>query len=100
MRCFFMGKSISEKEIKNALYKKAIGYEANEVVEEFVLDEGGDYKLSKRKVTKKHISPDLTAVKMLLEKIESKTEIYSDMSDEELMREKLRLLEILEKLKK
>ncbi len=95
-----MKKKSLEKEITNALYKKAFGYDTNEVVEEFVLDEGGDYKLSKRKVTKKHISPDLTAVKMLLEKIESKTEIYSDMSDEELMREKLRLLEILEKLKK
>ncbi len=95
-----MKKKSLEKEITNALYKKAFGYDTNEVVEEFVLDEGGDYKLSKRKVTKKHISPDLTAVKMLLEKIESKTEVYSDMSDEELMREKLRLLEILEKLKK
>ena len=95
-----MKKKSLEKDITNALYKKAFVYDTNEVVEEFVLDEGRDYKLSKRKVTKKHISPDLTAVKMLLEKIESKTEIYSDMSDEELMREKLRLLEILEKLKK
>ena len=54
-----MSKSISEKEIKNALYKKAIGYEANEVVEEFVLDESGDYKLNKKKVTKKHISQEI-----------------------------------------
>ena len=98
MRCFFMGKSISEKEIKNALYKKAIGYEANEVVEEFVLDESGD--LSKKKVTKKHISPDLAAVKLLLEKLEKKTEKYANLTDEQLLQEKLRLLELLEKSKK
>ena len=87
-----------EEPFANALYKKAFGYDTNEVVEEFVLDEGGDYKLSKRKVTKKHISPDLSAVKMLLD--ETKTEVYSDMTEEELMREKLRLLEILENYKK
>ncbi|MCI6542797.1 MAG: hypothetical protein MR423_03280 [Firmicutes bacterium] len=95
-----MRKKNLEKEITNALYKKAFGYDTNEVVEEFVLDEGGDYKLSKRKVTKKHISPDLSAVKMLLDKLETKTEVYSDMTEEELMREKLRLLEILENYKK
>lgn len=95
-----MRKKNLEKEITNALYKKAFGYDTNEVVEEFVLDEGGDYKLSKRKVTKKHISPDLSAVKMLLDKLETKTEVYSDMTAEELMKEKLRLLEILENYKK
>lgn len=95
MWCFFM-KKISEKEIKQALYKKALGYDANEVVEEFVLDESGDYKLSKRKVTKKHISPDLSAVKLLLEKVEKKSEKYSKMTDEELIREKLKLIELLE----
>ena len=95
MWCFFMSK-ISEKEIKKALYKKAVGYEANEVVEEFVLDESGDYKLSKRKVTKKHISPDLSAVKLLLEKVEKKTDKYSEMTDEQLIKEKLKLLELLE----
>ncbi len=95
-----MSKNISEKEIKNALYKKAIGYEANEVVEEFVLDESGDFKLSKKKVTKKHISPDLAAVKILLEKLEKKTEKYANLSDEQLIREKLRLVELLEKYNK
>lgn len=89
-------KKISEKEIKKALYKKALGYDANEVVEEFVLDESGDYKLSKRKVTKKHISPDLSAVKLLLEKVEKKSDRYSKMTDEELIREKLKLIEMLQ----
>ena len=40
-----MSKKFSEKNIPEAIYKKAVGYEANEVVEEFVLDEKGEYKL-------------------------------------------------------
>ena len=94
-----MAKRFSEKEIKNVLYKKAIGYEANEVVEEFILSEDGDYKLSKRKVTKKHISPDLSAVKLLLEKVEKKTDKYSEMTDEQIINEKLKLLQMLEDAK-
>lgn len=94
-----MGK-ISEKELNNALYKKAVGYETNEVVEEYVVDERGDYKLSKKKVTKKHVSPDLTAVKILLDKVEKKSGKYEKMTDEQLYAEKLRLIEILESFKK
>lgn len=94
-----MSKKFSEKKIDEAIYKKAVGYEANEVVEEFVLDEKGEYKLNKRKITKKHISPDLSAAKLLLEKAEEKKDKYSTMTDEELYREKVRLLELLESLK-
>jgi hypothetical protein len=88
----------SEKEINNALYKKAIGYEENEVVEEYVLEKEGGYKLNKKKVTKKHISPDMTAVKLLFEKMSQKSESdVKNLTDEELYREKLKLLEMLEK---
>ena len=41
-----MSKKFSEKKIDEAIYKKAVGYEANEVVEEFALDEKGEYKLN------------------------------------------------------
>ncbi len=95
-----MRKNKLEKEINNALYKKAFGYDANEVVEEFVVSDDGDYKLSKRKITKKHISPDLNAVKILLDNIEQKNDRFESMSDEELLKEKLKLLELLEKYKK
>ena len=93
-----MGKKISSKKIDEAIYKKALGYEANEVVEEFVLDESGEYKLNKRKITKKHISPDLSAVKLLLEKATEKKGRYSKMTDEQLYKEKLKLLELLENI--
>lgn len=85
------------KELDKALYKKALGYETDEVVEEYVYDESGDFKLNKKKVTKKYISPDLQSVKMLLDKLNSnKVNKYRDLSDEELLLEKKKLLEKLE----
>lgn len=85
-----------EEKIRKALLKKALGYQANEVVEEYVLDEDGNEKLSKKKVTKKHISPDISAVRMLLERYY--TDIADDirnMTDEELLAERARLLKLI-----
>ena len=82
-------KTISD--FKQVLIKKALGYDVKEVVEEYVSDEDGTVKLSKKKVTKKNVPPDLTALKMLLESDKP----ISSMSDEELEKEKTRLLELL-----
>lgn len=85
-----------EEKIRKALLKKALGYQTNEVVEEYVLDEDGNAKLSKKKVTKKHISPDISAMRVLLERYY--TDIADDirnMSDEELLAERTRLLKML-----
>lgn len=90
----------SEKELNKALYKKAIGYEANEVVEEYSIDESGGCILNKKKVTKKHISPDLTAAKLLLEKFSDNGDNQiKSMTEDELNKEKLELLEKLSKKK-
>lgn len=90
---------IISKELDNALYKKAVGYETNEVVEEYVCDEEGDFKLSKKKVTKKFISPDLQSVKVLLDKLNStKENKFKQLSDEDLLWEKKKLLEQLENI--
>ena len=88
------------KELDEALYKKAIGYETDEVVEEYICDEAGDFKLNKKKVTKKYISPDLQSVKILLDKLKgNEKNRYRDLSDEELLLEKQKILEKLEKFK-
>jgi hypothetical protein len=84
--------SIYDEKIKKALIKKALGYDATEVVEEFVSGEEGEIKLTKKKITKKNVPPDLTAIKMLTE--ENKGELTL-MSDEELEIEKQRLEKIL-----
>lgn len=82
-------KTISD--FKQVLIKKALGYDVKEIVEEYVSDEDGTVKLSKKKVTKKNVPPDMTALKMLLESDKP----ISSMSDEELEKEKTRLLELL-----
>ena len=79
-------------DLKDVLVKKALGYDVKEVVEEYVADEGGEIKLCKKKVTKKNVPPDLTALKILLDD-EEKPIRY--MSDAELQKEKERLLNLL-----
>lgn len=78
-----------EEEIKGALKKCAVGFGTSEVVEEFCMEDG-ELKLVKKKVTKKDIPPDIKAVKLLMD-----GGGISDLSDEELEAEKLRLMEML-----
>lgn len=87
-----------EDKIRKALLKKALGYNASEVVEEYSFTEDGELKLSKKKVTKKHYSADISAVKVLLERYYKtyEDEVLS-MSDEALEQEKVRLLKQLKK---
>lgn len=81
----------TESDLRSALIKKALGYDYKEVVEEYVSDGEGEVKLTKKKVTKKNVPPDISALKLL---IESQTPL-SDMTDDELEREKQRLLSAL-----
>ena len=87
-----------EEKIKKALLKKALGYTTNEVVCEYVLDEDGGERLSKKKVTKKHVAPDISAVKVLLESYSEDLD-YSKMTDQELLQERERLLNLLKESK-
>lgn len=85
-----------EDKIKAALLKKALGYSASETVEEYTIDEDGESKLLKKKVTKKHFSPDIAAVKVLLERYyKTYEEKVLDMSDEDLLKEKQVLEQLL-----
>ena len=68
-----------------------MGYSVDEIVEEYVNDEN-ELKLVKKKITKKHIPPDINAAKALLEKSnEMNLEKIKSLSDEELqkLREKV-----------
>ncbi len=72
--------------VKNALAKCAVGLSASEVVEEFA-EVDGEFKLVKKKVTRREIPPDIKAVKML--------QAVAPLSDEELEREREKLLKML-----
>lgn len=86
-------KKNSAEGVGDALLKVALGCSVAEVTEEYA-EVDGKLKLLKRKKTKKDIPPDLKAVQLILEKRENCGEI-SAMSDEELEKEKQRLLKLL-----
>ncbi len=81
-----------EEKIRRAMAKKAVGYSAKEVVEEYS-DDDGVLKLTRRKVTKKHVPPDTQAAKIVMEGFNSAA--VENMTDEELEAEKQRLLKSL-----
>ena len=85
-------KKDKDEKIGEALLKVALGYQLAEVTEEYA-EVDGALKLTKRKKTKKDVPPDLKAVQMLLE---GGGEEYSGWSDEDLEKEKMRLLGVLE----
>ena len=81
--------------LDDALLKVAIGYSVEEVTEEYAQVDG-EMKLLKRKETKKDVPPDLKAVQLLL----GNNGGLANLSDEELEKEKNRLLKELAKQEK
>ena len=84
---------MDNNKIYDAAYKKAIGFETEETVEEYTADQG-EIRLSKRRVTKKFVPPDIAAIK-LLSGGGAETDIKK-MTLEELEYEKIRLIKLLE----
>ncbi len=90
-------KDIKEKKVRKALVKRALGYDSEEVIEEYVKTDEG-VVLTKKKVTRKNVPPDVTALKILLE---CGGEDVSLMTTEQLEQERERLLlELAQKQKK
>ena len=77
--------------LREALFRRAIGYEATETVEEYT-ECDGEIKLLKRRVSTKNVPPDVTAVKMIMDE---DTLDLTEMTDEQLTAEKQRLLKLL-----
>lgn len=95
-----MDKKINNKTLRerhkpamDALYKKAVGYSVAESVEEYIKSAEDQLILNKKKITKKHVPPDITALKLLLD-LQGESDL-SAMTDEELKKEKQRLLKLL-----
>lgn len=73
----------------DVLYKKAKGYEVIETTKEYGIDEDGNPKLVKEKTATKYIPPDLSAIKTYME---LKDASLFNMSEEDLLKEKRKLL--------
>ena len=84
-------KEDSLAKIHDALLKKALGYDTEEVVSEYADSDDG-IKLIKQNVTKKTVPPDVSALKMLMEENDVD---YTMLSDEELIKERERLIGLL-----
>lgn len=82
-------KNVTDDFIKS-LKKKAQGFSADEIVEEYAADGDGVLSLTKRKVTTKYYPPDTAALKEALER-----DGFSEMTDEQLEGERQRLLKEL-----
>ncbi len=84
------GSSIqSIDEIKNAILRKATGYEAEEVVEEYQMEDEV-MTLTKRRVTKKHYPPDTQAAKLLIDIAEGVD--ANALTEEEIKEQIMRLI--------
>lgn len=89
------GETFTDGAVRNALIKKATGYISEETVTEYSFGDVIETPV-KKKVTKKEVPPDITAIKMLLgESAEEISPDYRDMTDEELIAEKNRLIRLL-----
>ncbi len=86
------------KKIKEALINKALGYTTQEVTEEYGYT-GDEFILQKRKTSTKSYPPDLTALQLLLGKEVEREDQLENLTDEELEKEKQRLLSILKERK-
>lgn len=81
-----------EEKLGDALLKAALGCRVAEVTEEYA-EVDGQLKLLKRKRVEKDVPPDVKAMQLLL--AAGGGDSYADMTDEELEKEKEKLLEKL-----
>lgn len=80
-----------DEEIVKSIIKRAKGYRYKEVQEEYSYEEGGKPVLTKRKVASKYCPPDANALRVYMD-ITSNDSVEG-MSDEELEKERDRLIE-------
>ena len=73
---------------------------ANEAFKEEYVKQEDEVVLSKKKVTKKDVAPDLTAIKLMMDYFDLSDKKIDEMTTEELLKEKEKLKEILENYNK
>ena len=84
-------KELDKDKVYKALLDLVVGAKSKEVVEEYV--SGGDNLILKsRKISIKSLTPDISAIKLLLALSQDG---YESMSEEELEEEKKKLLNLL-----
>ena len=73
-----------------------VGTVTKEIVTEYVYDEdAGEMKITKQKVSEKNVPPNVDIIKLIYSMKTSEQSRFESLTDEELEREKQRLLSIL-----
>ena len=89
-------KKIFDNKTIELLKKHILGFNSKETTTEYCVDEEtGKLKISKQKVQEKTLPPNIDLLKILCQQIEKPQDDYSSMSDQDLEREKQRLLKEL-----
>ena len=83
-----------------AIKSLAAGMVVKEITEEYVADDSGEMKLVKKKVNEKMLPPNTDICKMLYSSAKCDENKYKLMTDEQLEKERQRLLKELVKEKK
>ena len=92
-----MEMDINKQKIKQALIKKCLGYNTKEVTEEYVVD-NEEVKLLKKKITKKHIPADISAMKLYFEIFNEGVGVFDNLTDSELDQEAIKLIKRYQEL--
>lgn len=92
-----MQQNKTQDELTKAVLSKAVGCKTCEVIEEYA-KEDGDITLVKKKITTKYLPPDMMAVKTLMALSGQEEDDLSKLTDEQLFKEKRRLLEVLKEM--
>lgn len=87
------------KQIKKALFKRAVGYQTDEIVEEYSMLEDEGEKLTKKKKTIKNVPPDITATKLYLDLNQEVKSNLDDLTDLEIEQEINKILSQLSERK-
>lgn len=88
----------NKSKLLSGLLRRAEGLEAEERTVEYVLDEEGNRRAVKEKMQIKYYPPDVSAAKVCLELERGTEKGLGALSDEEIEREKIRLMKELDKL--
>ena len=86
-----------DEETFKAIKRLVKGFCLKEEVNEYVLDEHGNKQLTKQKVSRKAVPPNVDILKMIFNKSETQTANFDSGSDADLEKEKQRLLKLLKK---
>ena len=92
---------MDDDRLKKALFRRALGYSVKEETVEFAKDDSGEEIIAKRKVSIKHIPPDLSALKILLNRFfPDEYKNIDEITEEDLAKERENIFEKLKEEEK